>query len=247
MKVAVISDIHSNLVALEAVLAAIGSVDAIWQLGDVVGYGPEPDAVVARLKEAGAIGVRGNHDAAVVGDLPTDSFNDDARAAVEWTRKRIRFETEAYLRALPEKLVLPDSTTARGELTLVHGSPRNPIWEYLTSTWAARENLGAFDSRWCLNGHTHVPLVLAQVGQSVKGLAVDAAIRIELGDSRAFLNPGSVGQPRDGDPSASYMLFDTDAYAASWQRVEYRIEDTQARMLELGLPPGLARRLTFGL
>jgi predicted phosphodiesterase len=242
MLVAVLSDIHSNLRALEAVLVSIGSVDAIWQLGDVVGYGPDPEAVVQRLREAGAIGVRGNHDAAAVGDLSTEDFNADARVAVEWTRTHLSEETRAYLAALPEVLV-PDGF----DFTLAHGSPRDPIWEYLTDTRAARENLSAFATSRCLVGHTHVPLILRQKGIHMEGLDVDAEDRLQLDERRAILNPGSVGQPRDRDPRASYLLVDTTAGHATWQRVRYDVEATQEAMLVAGLPPRLARRLSFGV
>jgi len=240
MRIAILSDIHSNLQALEAVLAAIGSVDAIWQLGDVVGYGPDPDAVVARLSEAGAVGVRGNHDAAVVGDISPADFTADARLAAQWTRARIGIATRRYLAALPEVLV-PDGF----EFTLVHGSPRDPIWEYLVDARAAKENLAAFESAYCLVGHTHVPMALRDQRHMTR-LRTSPGSRIELDGRRAFLNPGSVGQPRDGDPSASYMLIDTAAGFAIWQRVRYDLRATQAAMLDAGLPPRLASRLRVG-
>ena len=240
MRIAVLSDIHSNLPALEAVLASVGSVDAIWQLGDVVGYGPNPGAVVARLREAGAIGVRGNHDAAAVGDLAIEDFNADGRLAMEWTRANLSHEARTYLAALPEVLV-PDGF----DFTLAHGSPRDPIWEYLTSTWEASENLAAFETKYCLVGHTHVPLVLRQK-RHMERLSARPESRLELDGRRAFLNPGRVGQPRDGNPMASYMLLDTAAGHATWRRVQYDIEATQAAMRGAGLPPRLARRLSFG-
>ena len=242
MRVAVLSDIHSNLQALEAVLASIGSVDAIWQLGDIVGYGPDPGAVVQRLREVGAIGVRGNHDAAAVGDLSVEDFNADARVAVEWTRAHLNEETRAYLAALPE-VIVPDGF----DFTLAHGSPRDPIWEYLIDTRAARENLSAFATTYCLVGHTHVPLVLRQRRIHMEDLAVDAESRLRLDERRAILNPGSVGQPRDGDRDASYMIVDPAAGLAMWQRVRYDVAATQAAMLEAGLPPRLAMRLSLGL
>src|SRR5664280_866310 len=136
MRVAVLSDIHSNLQALEAVLGSIGTVDAVWHLGDIVGYGPEPDGVVQRLRDVAAVGVKGNHDEAACGGATIENFNVDARAAAEWTRARIGEETRAYLAALPELIVPADSG-----FTLVHGSPRDPIWEYLDSAWAVQENL----------------------------------------------------------------------------------------------------------
>jgi predicted phosphodiesterase len=241
MRVAVLSDIHSNLRALEAVLGSLGTVDAVWHLGDVVGYGPEPDAVVARLREIGAIGVKGNHDGAVCGGESIEDFSTDARTAAEWTRARIGEEALAYLADLPETLV-PEGT----DFTLVHGSPREPIWEYLTDTSAARENMGFFETRFCLVGHTHIPLVLRQGRGYVERREPDRESGLALDERRAFLNPGSVGQPRDGDPTASYLILDTAAGHATWQRVAYDITATQTAMLAAGLPPRLARRLSSG-
>jgi predicted phosphodiesterase len=240
MRIAVIADIHSNLRALEAVLRALGSVDAIWQIGDVVGYGPDPDAVVARLTAAGAIGVRGNHDAAVVGDLGTGDFNDDARLAVEWTREHMNMKTRLYLAALPATLV-----PAGADFTLAHGSPRDPICEYLQTTWEATENLSAFTTTHCLVGHTHVPAILRQK-RRMELAAAPPETRIELAGGRAFLNPGSVGQPRDGDSAASYMVLDTGAGEAVWHRARYDIMATQVDMVEAGLPERLATRLASG-
>lgn len=242
MRVAILSDIHSNLQALDAALGSMGTVDAVWHLGDVVGYGPEPDAVVERLREVGAIGVRGNHDDAACGGATIESFNPDARAAVEWTLARITRETRAYLQALPELLV-PD----RSAFTLVHGSPRDPIWEYLDSPFAAQESLAAIDTPHCLVGHSHVPLAFRQRRRGGMGAAVmGSGDALRLDDRRVILNPGSVGQPRDGNPAASYMVLDTAAGLATWQRVAYDIGATQAAMLTAGLPPRLARRLSFG-
>ncbi len=241
MLVAVLSDIHSNLKALDAVLASLGSVDAVWHLGDVVGYGPEPDGVVARLREVGAIGVKGNHDAAVCGSLSMEDFNPDARAADEWTRDRIDTATLAYLDGLPETLT-PEGT----DFTLVHGSPREPLWEYLSGPRAGRDNLALFQTRYCLIGHTHVPLVLRQQRGSVEAIAVEPEARLKLDERRAFLNPGSVGQPRDGDPTASYLILDTTRGLAAWQRVAYDVPATQAAILAAGLPPRLAWRLSVG-
>jgi predicted phosphodiesterase len=242
MRVAVLSDVHSNVAALRAVLAAIGSVDAVWQLGDVVGYGPDPDAVAQLLGGAGAAGVRGNHDAAALGDVPVEEFNAAARRAVEWTRDQMGSWTRSYLAALPETLV-PQGQ----DVTLVHGSPRDPIWEYLMTKWDARENLAAFTTRLCLVGHSHVPGVFRERHGHVQAVAVEPGRRLELGEGRAFLNPGSVGQPRDGDPRASFMVLDTGVVAATWHRVRYDIASTQAEMLAMGLPRSLADRLSYGM
>ena len=164
MRIAVLSDIHSNLVALDAVLASVGTIDVVWHLGDVVGYGPEPDGVVERLAEIGAVGVRGNHDAAAVGGEEVEYFNVDARTAIEWTRRVIRPATRVRLAALPELLL-------EGDFTLVHGSPRAPIWEYVTSTPVARANLEAIETRYCLHGHTHVPAVFRDDDGAIEVIA----------------------------------------------------------------------------
>jgi predicted phosphodiesterase len=242
MRIAVVSDIHSNLVALEAVLSAIGSVDAIWHLGDTVGYGPEPQAVVDRLRAVGATGVRGNHDDAGGGGSSIEFFNPDGHRAMEWTRTQIDEPARSYLAGLPERLV-PEASG----FTLAHGSPRDPIWEYLDSPQAARANLAAFETPYCLVGHTHVPHVFRESRGRMRAVFVDPGSRLALGEDRLILNPGSVGQPRDGDPRSSYMLIDTGAGHVVWHRVEYDIKATQAAMMTAGLPPRLARRLGFGL
>lgn len=239
MRIAVLSDIHSNLVALDAVLAHLGSVDAIWQLGDVVGYGPDPDGVVARLAEVGAVGVRGNHDAAAVGGSEIEWFNPDARAAIEWTRTRISASTRAWLESLPERLVETD-------YTLVHGSPREPLWEYITSSPVARANLSFVTTRFALHGHTHLPIVWAEEDGRIVSIAPGDGSTFTL-DGRALLNPGSVGQPRDGIPESSCMVIDSDRDLVTWHRVPYDIETVQAAMRDAGLPSRLVERLSYGI
>jgi len=223
MRVAVLSDIHANLPALDAVLAAMPSVDEVWQLGDVVGYGPEPDDVVARLREIGALGVRGNHDAAALGGPEIESFNVDARNAMLWTRATINDETRAWLGALPERLV-------RAGFTLVHGSPRDPIWEYVTSTPVARAGIAAMETAGGLHGHTHIPIAY---------LEDDG--RLET------MSPGSGGQPRDGIPAASWLILDTEAGSATWQRTAYDVAGVQREMSRFSLPERLVARLAYGL
>jgi len=240
MRIAVLSDIHSNLVALDAVLAAAGPVDAIWQLGDVVGYGPEPDAVVARLRDRGAIGVRGNHDAAACGGSEIDWFNPDARRAMEWTRAAIGPESVAWLRALPDRL------SAAGA-DLVHGSPREPLWEYVTSVPLARANLALLEQPIGLHGHTHIPVAFVEDDGRIDVVEPHDGSTLALRGRRALLNPGSVGQPRDGDPRAAYALVDPEAGSISWHRVQYDIDAVQAAMRAAGLPPSLAARLSYGL
>jgi predicted phosphodiesterase len=241
MRIAVLSDIHSNLVALDAVLAHAGTIDAVWHLGDVVGYGPEPDAVVDRLRTLGAIGVRGNHDAAALGGPEIEYFNPEARAAMEWTRARIAALTRTWLAALPERLETRD-------MTLVHGSPRDPTWEYVTSAAIARAGLAAVTTTNALNGHTHIPIAFVLDGGEMATLTPSDGMSFALdGDHRFLLNPGSVGQPRDGDPRASYLILDPDAATATWHRAAYDIAEVQAAMRAAGLPERLAARLRVGL
>lgn len=239
MRIAVLSDIHSNLLALDAVLARIGAVDAIWHLGDVVGYGPEPDAVVDRLTELGAIGVRGNHDAAACGGAEIEWFNPEARAAMEWTRGVISEGTRAWLAALPQRRLEAD-------FTLVHGSPRDPTWEYVTSAALARAGLSAISTEHGLHGHTHVPIAFTMVDGRMRTLQPRAGNTVALGEGRTFLNPGSVGQPRDRDPRASYLVLDTAAKTATWGRAVYDIDAVGVAMRAAGLPVRLAERLRVG-
>ena len=241
MRIAVLSDIHANLVALDAVLTAAGSVDAVWHLGDVVGYGPEPDAVVERLTSLGAIGVRGNHDAAAVGGREIEWFNPDARRAMEWTRERISPPTRAWLEALPER------RTEEGAL-LVHGSPREPLWEYVTSVPVARANLQILAADLCFHGHTHLPVAFLEDDGRVDVLSpAGDGSSLEVGGRRALLNPGSVGQPRDGDPQASFLILDTDAWRVTWRRTAYDVGAVQSAVRAAGLPGSLAARLALGL
>jgi predicted phosphodiesterase len=240
MRIAVLSDIHANLPALDAVLADAGSVDAVWHLGDVVGYGPEPEAVVERLREIGAIGVRGNHDAAACGGREIEWFNPDARRAMEWTRGAIGPTTVAWLTALPERLVLEGSE-------LVHGSPREPIWEYVTSSDVAGENIEILAAPIGLHGHTHVPVAWLEDGGDIELVRPGRGSSLELGGRRALINPGSVGQPRDGDPHASYAILDPRAGVVSWYRVPYDVDRVQRAMRDAGLPSSLSARLSLGL
>ena len=243
MRVLIVSDIHSNATALDAVLAAAGPADAVWQLGDVVGYGPDPDEVVERLRSVGAVGVRGNHDAAAIGDLGTEWFNSYARAAIEWTRGAITPATRAWLSELPER---------RDEdgIGLCHGSFRDPIWEYIHDPAVAEESLGIVASEGLavgLFGHTHLPAIYRSTGGGVAAAVPTEGSTLDLDDGPVLLNPGSVGQPRDRIPTASYMLLDTVRREATWRRVAYDIPAVQARMRHAGLPERLALRLEHGL
>lgn len=240
MRIALLSDIHANLVALDAVLADLGSVDAVWHLGDVVGYGPDPDGVVERLAGVEAVGVRGNHDAAACGGPEIEWFNPDARAAMEWTRGRISASTRGWLDALPER-------HAASGCTLVHGSPRDPIWEYVTSATIARANLAVLTTPVGLNGHTHVPVAFVEQDGRVDVVAPEDGTQLEFGGRRVLVNPGSVGQPRDGIPTASYAVLDSGGGRCTWHRVPYDIPAVQTAMRSAGLPARLVGRLSHGL
>jgi diadenosine tetraphosphatase ApaH/serine/threonine PP2A family protein phosphatase len=240
MRIAVLSDIHANLPALDAVLADAGAVDGIWHLGDVVGYGPDPNGVITRLREVGAIGVRGNHDAAAAGGSEIDWFNPDARRAMEWTRTAINRESVEWLRQLPERRTLETCE-------LVHGSPREPLWEYVTSPAVARDNLELLNQPIGLHGHTHVPIAFIDDGGGGEQFAPRRGDSLRLDGRRALVNPGSVGQARDGDPTASYLVLEPGTGAITWHRVAYDIESVQASMRAVGLPGFLISRLSIGL
>jgi predicted phosphodiesterase len=241
MRIAVLSDIHANLAALQAVTADLPEVDQVWVLGDIVGYGPQPNEVVAALQQLGARSVLGNHDGAAIGTVDAAYFNPDARAAIEWTAGVVDANARAYIATLPE-------VRRDGDLTAVHGSPRDPIWEYITGPGIAEANLGSFDTRLCLFGHTHLPMVFRAVDDGMDAVMGLPDERIALGDTRALLNPGSVGQPRDGLPDAAYAILETGdaADTVEFRRVRYDIDATQRLMQERGLPPRLADRLRYG-
>ncbi len=239
MRLAVLSDIHANLAALEAVRADLRGVDEVWVLGDTVGYGPRPNEVIAALQEMGARSVLGNHDGAAIGTVDTSWFNPDAARAIEWTVGVIDENSRAYLATLPEIRV-------DGELTAVHGSPRNPIWEYITGSDVAGENLPAFDTRVCLYGHTHVPAVFQADDGVITPVAALPGAPVSIATGRSLVNPGSVGQPRDGNPAASYLVLGIEAAEVEFRRVAYDIDVTQRLMREAGLPARLAERLTYG-
>lgn len=239
MRLAVLSDIHANLAALEAVCDELASFDELWVLGDTVGYGPQPNEVIRRLQELGARAVTGNHDGAAIGTVDASWFNPDAQAAIRWTTTVLDENARAYLSALPE-------IRRDGELTAVHGSPREPIWEYITDAAIAEANFSAFETRHCLFGHTHLPVVYRSDGIHVTVIPATASSPIVLDARRALINPGSVGQPRDGNPEASYLIVDTEAGSAEFHRVRYDIAVTQRLMREVSLPRWLIERLAIG-
>ena len=241
MRILVISDIHANLTALEAVLADAGDVDAVWCLGDVVGYGPDPNECVARIRGLNhLICIVGNHDAAALGRIPVESFNLDARRSIEWMQDVLTKESYTFLSTLPE-------TVVEGQVTLAHGSPRNPVWEYLLDVSSAEQNLNYFDTQICMVGHTHLPIgyVLDPETNNLHGVIFQPNERVVL-KSRAIINPGSVGQPRDHDPRASYAIFYPEESAWEVHRIDYDISAVQQRIRNAALPLRHALRLVEG-
>jgi diadenosine tetraphosphatase ApaH/serine/threonine PP2A family protein phosphatase len=242
MRVAVVSDIHSNLHALEAVLAAIDAdaPDQLWCLGDLVGYGARPNECCAAIAERADVCLGGNHDLAVRGTIDLAEFGGDAGVAASWTREVLQPEAQELLDRLE-----PEGT-AHG-VQLYHASGRDPIWEYVLSDEAALATLEIAASPLVLVGHSHVALRVVQSSGELDGGLAAAGTEVELDGVRALLNPGSVGQPRDGDPRAAYLLLDLDANQASFRRVDYDIERTQREIRDAGLPELLAARLELGL
>jgi predicted phosphodiesterase len=239
MRIAVLSDIHSNLAALEAVREDMPEVDEVWALGDIVGYGPQPNEVIRALQEMGARSVLGNHDGAAIGTVDAAEFNRDAASAISWTAKVLDANARSYLAVLPE-------IRCEGDLTAVHGSPRDPIWEYIISPSIAAANFDAFGTHICLFGHTHLPLIFRAGEQGVELVPATPDAPIQLDGRRCLINPGSVGQPRDGNPQASYLLLDSETGSVEFRRVAYEVGLTQRLMGEAGLPPRLAERLSYG-
>jgi predicted phosphodiesterase len=241
MQVAVVSDIHGNRHAFEAVLEDIGASGAeeIWCLGDLVGYGAEPDACVELAVDRCAVILAGNHDLAVTGELPMDEFSSGAATAARWTQEAIAERNLERLRAFPPQ-------DLDHEAGLFHASPRDPIWEYVLSTLQAELCLDAQQHRVCLVGHSHVALAFTRRNESVAGTACPEGSRADLAAGEWILNPGSVGQPRDGDPRAAWLLLETEPWSASWRRVDYDVAGAQAAIRAAGLPEALADRLEYG-
>jgi len=241
MTILIISDIHANLTALEAVLRDAGEADAVWCLGDLVGYGPDPNECINRVRRLpNLVCMRGNHDAAALGQIDIEAFNSEARLSIQWLLSTLSEESLDFLGGLPEKKVI-------GQVTLAHGSPRNPVWEYILDTRTARRNFNYFDTPFCFIGHTHLPLIyqLDEQQNNISLIVSESGERRAL-VQRALLNPGSVGQPRDHNPLASYALFDPDANTWENRRAAYDVRSVQKRILDAGLPMRHALRLAEG-
>lgn len=243
MRIAIIADIHANFVALETVLEHAGSYDALWCLGDTVGYGPQPNECVARVQSADVVLV-GNHDLGCLGTIPLTNFNREARIANEWNGKQLSQEHRAWLHHLKAMQQVNE------QVTVAHGSPRDPVWEYLLDTESASLSFDCFDTQLCFVGHTHQPLIFTAdvTGRQCKASIPTERTPLQLeADRRYIINPGSVGQPRDGDSRAAYAIYDTEKATVTFRRTAYNIKRTQTMMLQHGLPEILAARLSFGL
>jgi predicted phosphodiesterase len=242
MRVAIVSDIHGNRQAFDAVLDAIGETDCreMWCLGDLVGYGADPDACVALAREHAAICLAGNHDLGVRGTIPLEQFSRGAALAATWTQQMISDETRAYLDGLePQNLDEP--------VALYHASPRDPVWEYVLSPLQAELCLDVQTRRIALIGHSHVALSFSRVpGAPATGQTRAEDEDVDLQEGEWLLNPGSVGQPRDGDPRAAWMELDLDAWRAVYRRTEYDIAGAAAAIRAARLPDSLAERLLYG-
>jgi predicted phosphodiesterase len=241
MRVAVFSDVHANLAALEAVLEAIDaeSPDTLWCLGDLVGYGPKPNECTAIVRERADVCLCGNHDLGILGTIDLSEFSGDAGFAARWTQEVLDPDARAFLETL--------EPTGRAEgVALYHGSARDPVWEYVLSGDAAFATLRLTTEQIVLVGHSHVALEVRLHELLVEGGLAAAGTQLDLADARWVMNPGSVGQPRDGDPRAAWMLLDLDAQRAEFRRVDYDIERTQAEMRVVGLPDPLVTRLSAG-
>lgn len=249
MRVAVISDIHANLPALEAVLHDIEEVgvDERWCLGDVVGYGASPDACVELVSERCEACLVGNHDLAALGELDTSTFSVAAATAVEWTAEHSSKQSMDFLRGL-------GPADASRPAALYHASPRDPVWEYVLWPDQAADCLLVQERRVSLIGHSHVALFFSaavngdrgSMPPEARGWQAGAGTRLEIGEGRWLINPGSVGQPRDGDPRAAWLELDTDSWEATYHRIAYDIDRAAAAIEAAGLPEHLAKRLFVG-
>ena len=242
MKIAVLSDIHGNRHALQAVLTEVNkeAVDEIWCLGDLVGYGGDPDLCVELARANFAICLAGNHDLAARGDLAFEDFSVGAELAARWTAETMRPDNLDYLKQLKSERIEED-------LALYHASPRDPIWEYVLSTLLAELCLDSQARRVALIGHSHVALSFNRpAGEPATGEARRGGSEVDVAEGEWLLNPGSVGQPRDGDPRAAWLILDSSRWSADFRRTEYDVEGAAAAIRAARLPESLAERLAYG-
>lgn len=246
MRVLILSDIHSNHVALEMALrkAAVIGFDKVWNLGDTIGYGPRPNECMRTMRDLATVMIAGNHDLACLGAVNLSDFNPDARTANIWNGMQLELDHRQFLESLPPAMAVND------QVLVAHGSPRDPVWEYLLTPIQARENFEEFDQQVCFIGHSHAQLFLRKhpdgriEGPLQPGQGMELHLRV---GERYFINPGSIGQPRDGDPRSGWAILDTHAGKITFYRTEYDVHATQEQMEDVHLPLALIRRLQYGL
>lgn len=242
MRILVIADVHANLAAFKAVIEAAeqgGPIDKIWCLGDVVGYGAEPVECIDLLNSYPNNTIAGNHDLATAGIIGIEDFNPLAAAAITWTKAQLGEDHQAWLRGLPE-------THIEGDFTLVHGSLRDPVWDYLLSPSLAEVNFRRQETPYCLVGHSHMPIAFKDSEGSIEGIVLSDSTVFELDETTFVANPGGLGQPRDGDKRSCFAILDTTAKRLEFRRAEYDVELTQAKMRAAYLPGHLIERLARG-
>lgn len=249
MKIAVFGDVHGNATAFQKVLDHAGECDAWWCVGDVIGYGPDPNKCIEVIRSIGCDVVAGNHDLGAVGKISIATFNDDALMACDWTSGILKDENKAFVNGLET------TGTPMDEILLSHGGPVDPVWSYVFSIEEAHLNFMSFDRRICFYGHSHVPMIFKikkDDGAEIKPLDPEfvspvAGDVVELEEGYRYLvNVGSVGQPRDNDPRSCYVIFEPDEGRLTYHRVEYPVDEVQERMAFAGLPKGLITRLAYG-
>lgn len=242
-RILIISDVHANVVALDTVLGEVGVVDEIWSLGDIIGYGPRPRECLDRVRAAAPlVSVPGNHDWACIGRISLDAFNPVAKFAARWTADRLSSDDVRYLDLLPERILDRD-------WTIVHGSPRSPIWEYIVNWRVASENFRYFDTRLCLVGHTHVQGYFRddEITADLRPWQPKDGEVLDVSAGKIIVNPGSVGQPRDGDPRAACAILEPEKATVTFRRIPYAVQETQAQMIAEGLPDALVARIARGI
>ncbi|HEX2292290.1 MAG TPA: metallophosphoesterase family protein [Gaiellaceae bacterium] len=244
MRIAVISDVHANLYALEAVLGEIDRAppDELWCLGDTVGYGPHPNECCSLVRERSTRTLVGNHDLVALGsgEVGVEDFNLEAAGAALWTHEQLTDESRAFLSSLEPRAELDG-------FELFHGSPRDPVWDYVLDDVGVATAFALTKAPIVMVGHSHLAIAAVLTEGTIEGGAVQADFSAALGAGRWLLNPGSVGQPRDGDPRASWLEVDTESGAARFRRIAYPVARTQAEIRERGLPDALAERLAHGV
>ena len=244
MKIGIISDIHGNAEALQVVLGRLRDVEQIICLGDIIGYGADPMFCIEKIKELGIPSIKGNHEGAVIGELDLHYFNEDARQAIQWTRKQLKDREMSHLKMLKRKITISE------DILGVHGSPRQPLWEYILEKQTAEEIFDGFDFKIYFIGHSHIAgyFTFHQKNQFVNYFnAINGAEIVIQQEYSYIINCGSVGQPRDRNPQASFAIYDTDRLTVNIIRINYPINRAQAKINKAHLPHFLSERLALGI